>query len=42
MKLSLPGKRKSAEPTPPQSHKRATPDELRNYGGPKAPQASAA
>jgi linoleoyl-CoA desaturase len=43
MRLSLPGDRGKADPEPPNPHpKRATPTELRNYAGPKAPQASAA
>ncbi|HVT63774.1 MAG TPA: acyl-CoA desaturase [Mycobacteriales bacterium] len=43
MKLSLPGKRTTSEPEPPERTKRrATPAELRSYAGPKAPQASAA
>jgi linoleoyl-CoA desaturase len=43
MRLSLPGKRGATDPEPPQSRaKRATSTELRDYAGPKAPQASAA
>jgi linoleoyl-CoA desaturase len=43
LKLSLPDKRSAADPEPPErTNRRATSAELRNYAGPKAPQASAA
>jgi NADPH-dependent stearoyl-CoA 9-desaturase len=42
MKLSLPGKRSASEPDPQGSTRRAKPEDLRNYTGPMAPQASAA